>query len=67
MKKIILILLVITNLCYASNWECINRNGVIPTCNTWRWSVPHGWLVSVNNYHGTAVTFYADESNDWKF
>lgn len=35
--------------CHASSWECINRNGFIPTCNTWRWPVPHGWLVSVDN------------------
>lgn len=52
--------------CNASGWECINRNGVIPTCNTWRMMVPHGWLVSVdNNDHGAALTYYPDDGHVW--
>jgi hypothetical protein len=65
MRRLILILLLISNNCYAG-WECINRNGLIPTCNTWRWKVPHGWLISVDNDdHGASVTFYPDENHEW--
>lgn len=67
MKKLLAIMMISIN-CYATSWECINQNGfLVPTCNTWRWQVPHGWLVSVdNNDHGASVTFYPDEQHEWK-
>lgn len=65
--KLLLLALLFPIISYASGWECINRNGFVLTCNTWRWSVPHGWLVSVdNNDHGAAVTFVPDEWHNWK-
>ncbi len=65
--KPILLLLLLSSQCYASNWECINRNGLVPTCNTWRWNVPGGWLVSVDNDdHGASVTFYPDPNHEWE-
>lgn len=66
MKKLILLFLLTTN-CFASHWECINRNGVVPTCNTWRWEVPGGWLVSTDNGdRHVAVTFFPDQKHEWK-
>ncbi len=42
-------MLLVPSLSLASNWECINRNPGNLTCNTWRWEVPHGWLVSTDS------------------
>lgn len=60
--------MMISEQCFASGWECINRNAaLIPTCNTWRWPVPHGWMVSTDNAdHGAAMTFIPDETHEWK-
>lgn len=65
--RLFVLLLIIPAICFASHWECINRNGLVSTCNTWRWHVPHGWLVSVDNYDYVAsVAFYPDETHEWK-
>lgn len=69
MKKILLTvwLLIYSGLALASNWECINRNGFPPTCNTWRWQVPSGWLVSTDNGDDhISVTFVPDENHNWR-
>lgn len=67
MKKLLLIMMILSSASYAGNWQCVNRNGLVPTCNTWRWYVPGGWLVSVDNDdHGAAITFYPDKDHEWK-
>ena len=66
MKKLIALLLLIPSVSFASGWQCVNRQ---LTCNTWRWAVPHGWLVSTDNGadgHGIAMVFYSDENHEWK-
>ena len=66
-RIIALSLLLMSTSSFASGWECINRNGLVPSCNTWRWPVPHGWLVSSDNDdHGAAITFVPDEDHSWK-
>ncbi len=65
MKKFLVLYLMLSGSVFASGWECINRN--VLTCNTWRWEVPNGWLVSSDNdNHGAAITFYPDEKHEWK-
>lgn len=52
---------------FASNWQCVNRNPGVPTCNTWRMQVPHGWLVSTDNGdNDIAMIFYPDKNHEWK-
>ena len=68
MKKLLIltILLASTN-CFADNWECINRNGLFPSCNTWRWNVPNGWLVSTDNGdRHISIAYMPDEKHEWK-
>lgn len=62
MRKLFLILMLLSTSCVASPWECID-SGVL--CGTWRMKVPHGWLVKVAGA-GTAITFFEDETHDWK-
>ncbi len=65
--KLLALLLLIPSICFADHWECINRNGLIPTCNTWRWQIPGGWLVSCDNGDKhIAVTFVPDATHEWK-
>lgn len=65
MKKLILILLFITNNCLASNWECINRG--LLGCNTWRMPVIHGWIVEGDHDESTlAMAFVPDEKHEWR-
>lgn len=67
MKKLLLIFALIPALANAIGWECINKNQFPPTCNTWRWEVPTGWLVSTDNQdHGASITFLPDELHQWK-
>ncbi len=67
MKKMLLLILLIPALSYASSWECIGR---VVTCHTWRMSVPSGWIVAGDNSasteHGYAMTFVPDPSHEWK-
>jgi hypothetical protein len=67
-RIITLSLLLISTSSFASGWECINRNSrIIPTCDTWRWEVPRGWLVSIDiNNYGASITYFPDESHEWK-
>ena len=67
LKTLIFSLLMFPVLCFASNWVCINRNLPLPTCNTWRWEVPNGWLVSADNGDShVSLTFYPDPEHKWK-
>ena len=65
MRKLIFLLLLVPSISFAK-WECINHQKW-GTCNTWRWEVPHGWLVSTDNGDdGIAMTFIPDEKHEWK-
>lgn len=69
MKKLLLTLLIIPSLSFASSWECINHH--MAMCNTWRMSVPTGYLVASDNSltggeHGYAMVFVPDQSHEWK-
>ena len=64
MKKLIFLLL-ISSVCNASIWECINTN--FGMCNTWRMKVPHGWIVEGDHDdHTLAMIFYPDETHEWR-
>ena len=68
MKKL-LILLLFCNVCFADGWKCINR--AVWDCNTWRMSVPSGWIVASDNAttggeHGYAMVYVEDKIHEWK-
>lgn len=67
MKKLILILLFLPTLTFASSWECINRAAF--TCNTWKMNVPNGWIIASDNpgggEHGYQMIFISDEKHEW--
>jgi hypothetical protein len=66
MKIYFLLFLLLPSLSFSAYWQCINRNKVITTCNTWRMKVPRGWIVSVDNDdRGASVTFVPDEDHEW--
>ena len=49
----------------AGYWQCVNR-AIMAECNTWRWAVPGGWLVSTDNGdHGIAMVYYPDPDHKW--
>ncbi len=65
MKKLLLLFLITAN-AHASAWECVSR---VVTCNTWRMSVPAGWVVSgdsLTSDHAFAMTFVPDAKHEWK-
>ncbi len=67
MKKLILVLAMLPSLCLADKWQCINHQPMSINCNTWRWEVPGGWLVSTDNGdQDIAMTFYPDSQHEWK-
>lgn len=66
MKKLLLFATLIPCLASASSWECINRNATM-SCNTWRMSVPGGWVITTdNNDKDIAAAFVPDPSHFWK-
>jgi hypothetical protein len=66
MKKLLLLLLLLPALANATGWECINRQIGGLTCNTWRWSVPGGWMVATDNGDvDIAMAFIPDAQHVW--
>lgn len=62
----IFLFFLLVNSVSASPWECINRP--LMSCNTWRMSVPGGWIVgadNVNDEHTFAMTFFPDPKHEW--
>jgi hypothetical protein len=69
MKLKLLAFLLMPSLAFGSGWECINRT--LGACNTWRMTVPKGWIVTSDNSagggeHSYAMTFVPDEQHEWK-
>lgn len=67
LKKVILLMMISIN-CYADNWICINRSALM--CNTWKMSIPQGYLVASDNMatggeHGYAMVFVSDINHSW--
>lgn len=64
MRKLLLILCLISFSVQAATWECISRN---ITCHTWRMYVPGGWIVSGDNGDAHyAMIYYPDSQHAWK-
>lgn len=64
-KILILTLLVCVSSCYALQRECIGDKGW-GSCEFYRWSVPHGWLVTTGLSSQAGITFVPDENHEWK-
>jgi hypothetical protein len=63
--KALLFILMIPSIALASVWQCIDENK--EKCTSWKWNVPHGWMV-LSNLNGSNyfVTYMPDEQHKWK-
>jgi hypothetical protein len=59
MRKLLLILLLISVNSYAAEWQCVEKNMV---CQIQRMQVADGWLVITQN----SITFVPDPQRKWK-
>lgn len=66
---IVLFIFLISTGAFSAKWECINKAAMM--CNTWRMSVPTGWIVASDNSsaggeHGYGLVFVPDSKHEWK-
>lgn len=65
MKKLLLLtILLIPTICFATKWESVIESGWSTNC-LYRLYVPHGWIIGgcgANN----SVSFYPAENHEWK-
>ena len=63
MKKLIMLLLLLSANCYATEWECVSRS---LGCSLYRMQTPHGWLVQKTGTYEGSITYVPDEKHEWK-